>query len=277
MRARFGELIHTHPECVGEAGGEQVTAVGGVGLDGAQVVGANLCPHGKVHLAHLSGDPEGAEPGPDDVTIPHAGSSSKFTEVCQPNTTGVLRFSRMICDYADVTGISYSFAMGETTQVGFRELPGDDAAVSLGQQIREAREREGMTQRDLAARVGVSVDTISNWERDFAKPKNKLARVRSVLHLDEPAAPAVVPDGAAAQPDEDDRSVALGDATDVQLIAELASRLGRLRHALSDLRRTVPLPGGRVEFRTEDILRTVTPPTVEPGEEDEPPTKRNIR
>lgn len=135
-----------------------------------------------------------------------------------------------------------------------------------------------MTQRDLAARVGVSVDTISNWERDFAKPKNKLARVRSVLHLDEPAAPAVVPDGAAAQHDEDDdRSVPLGDATDVQLIAELASRLGRLRHALSDLRSTVVLPGGRVEFRTEDILRTVTPPTGEPGEEDESPTKRNIR
>jgi len=40
----------------------------------------------------------------------------------------------------------------------------------LGRYLREARNREGLTQEDLADRVGASPTTVSNWERDVTMP-----------------------------------------------------------------------------------------------------------
>lgn len=52
------------------------------------------------------------------------------------------------------------------------------------QTIKELRERNGMTQRDLASRIDVTTTTISAWERGMYEPRasqlRELARVFGV-------------------------------------------------------------------------------------------------
>lgn len=43
--------------------------------------------------------------------------------------------------------------------------------MSIGNNIKKLREREGMTQFDLANRIGVSDKTISSWEINRTEPK----------------------------------------------------------------------------------------------------------
>ena len=45
--------------------------------------------------------------------------------------------------------------------------------TSLGNQIREAREKKGMTQEELAGAVGVGKEDIAAWENDERTPKEK--------------------------------------------------------------------------------------------------------
>ena len=44
----------------------------------------------------------------------------------------------------------------------------------LGRAIREARERRGMEQDDLAARVGVGQQAVSTWERGKSRPRRAM-------------------------------------------------------------------------------------------------------
>lgn len=72
--------------------------------------------------------------------------------------------------------------MSENAAVELWEVAPNTQGVTLGDEIREARERAQLTQPELAERVGVSEGTISNWERGVVKaPKNRLARVWEVL------------------------------------------------------------------------------------------------
>lgn len=62
-----------------------------------------------------------------------------------------------------------------------------------GELYKLARERLKMDQEDVAELVGVSVSTVSNWERGKTSPKNRLAALRSVLRMDDDdATPRVV-------------------------------------------------------------------------------------
>lgn len=45
---------------------------------------------------------------------------------------------------------------------------------TLGDRIRKAREHRGWTQRELASRLGVSLRTISRWERGDHRPSSHL-------------------------------------------------------------------------------------------------------
>lgn len=84
--------------------------------------------------------------------------------------------------------------------------------TTTGQQIRDARERAGLTQEQLAQRVGVTLRTVGNWERGASVPRNRLARIREVLpDLDR----------------TDDRGVNLRTASDVEVLAEIARRFAR--------------------------------------------------
>lgn len=45
-----------------------------------------------------------------------------------------------------------------------------EQAVKLGVLLRELREAAGLTQRDVAARAGVSQQAVAKWERGLASP-----------------------------------------------------------------------------------------------------------
>jgi transcriptional regulator with XRE-family HTH domain len=55
---------------------------------------------------------------------------------------------------------------------------------TIGNRIRRARERKGMTQAQLAALVGVGMRSIGNWERGETAPQNRLAKLEEVLEVD---------------------------------------------------------------------------------------------
>lgn len=104
------------------------------------------------------------------------------------------------------------FELGEVAV----DTPG---VTTLGDQIRQARERLQMTQTELAEAVGVAESTVSNWERGVVKaPKNRLARVRHVLKMD--AATTV----AASYATEEEAARALSD---MALWAEATRRFFR--------------------------------------------------
>lgn len=76
-----------------------------------------------------------------------------------------------------------------------------------GDEVRQARERRGWTQEQLASRLGVTQRSVGNWERGDV-PAGKEARLREVL------GDSLTPGG---NP--------LAQASDLALISELARRL----------------------------------------------------
>ncbi len=86
-----------------------------------------------------------------------------------------------------------------------------------GADIKAARNRAGLSQEELAARVGVTLRTIGNWERASTIPRDREHVLRTALadHLD----------GAAAQ------SPRLRSASDEELLVEIARRFAREQEA----------------------------------------------
>lgn len=80
-----------------------------------------------------------------------------------------------------------------------------------GEQIKAARQRAGLTQGELAQRVGVSLRTVGNWERGESNPRSHETVLRDALrdHLE----------GAEPAP--------LQGISDVELLAEIARRFAR--------------------------------------------------
>lgn len=51
-----------------------------------------------------------------------------------------------------------------------------------GAEIREARLKKGLTQQELAVKIGVSLNSVNNWEREKCKPQRFLEEViRKIL------------------------------------------------------------------------------------------------
>lgn len=81
-----------------------------------------------------------------------------------------------------------------------------------GDEIREARERAGLTQAQLGKSVGVSLRTIGNWERGETPVAPRMqSRLLRALHAEHPSG----------------RRDPLGEASDVELLAEIAKRFAR--------------------------------------------------
>lgn len=57
-------------------------------------------------------------------------------------------------------------------------------ADQLGDRIRKARERRRWTQQELADLVGVSRETVGNWETGQTSPRNRMQRLIEVLGSD---------------------------------------------------------------------------------------------
>lgn len=81
-----------------------------------------------------------------------------------------------------------------------------------GPALRDARNRAGMTQSELAQALEVSQRTVGNWERGESVPRNKLPQIRTLL---------------GEYLGIDDSTPTLRQASDTELLGELARRLGR--------------------------------------------------
>ena len=54
--------------------------------------------------------------------------------------------------------------------------------MTVGERIKEARKKANMTQNELAQKMGIPFQSISQWERDLRKPKYEtLARIATAL------------------------------------------------------------------------------------------------
>ena len=56
-------------------------------------------------------------------------------------------------------------------------------ASSLGDRIRRARENLDLTQRELSELVGVSRETVGNWETGTSTPRGKISRLEQALAI----------------------------------------------------------------------------------------------
>jgi transcriptional regulator with XRE-family HTH domain len=57
--------------------------------------------------------------------------------------------------------------------------------VGLAQRLQRARVQAGLSQRDLAARIGVSHGTVAQWERDLKKPgRDNLFKIADLTNSD---------------------------------------------------------------------------------------------
>lgn len=126
--------------------------------------------------------------------------------------------------------------------------------VTSGEDIRRARELAGLTQEEVARRVGVSINTVSNWERDVSRPRGKEALLRQVLDMDSDVKPPAT-----------DTGPLLRDASSAELLAELARRMER---DADDRRPVTELPTGRYRMRKS------AGPSVRASQEDEQDKRR---
>jgi transcriptional regulator with XRE-family HTH domain len=59
-----------------------------------------------------------------------------------------------------------------------------EAAATFGDRLVLAREAQGLTQAQLARRLGLRVDTVRNWESDRSEPRaNKLQMLAGFLNV----------------------------------------------------------------------------------------------
>lgn len=60
----------------------------------------------------------------------------------------------------------------------------DPDATTFGDRVAGARERSGMSQADLAKRLGVKLKTLKSWEDDLSEPRaNKLSMMAGMLNV----------------------------------------------------------------------------------------------
>ncbi len=111
-------------------------------------------------------------------------------------------------------------------------------AATFGDRLVGAREAMGMSQADLARRLGVKLKTVGAWEQDLSEPRaNKLQMLAGVLNvsimwlLNGEGDGIDGPDNEAALPA--DVANLLSDIRQVKLeVSALGGRLGRLEKRL---------------------------------------------
>lgn len=60
----------------------------------------------------------------------------------------------------------------------------DPENATFGDRVTGAREAAGMTQKELARRLGVKLGTVEGWENDLSEPRaNKLQMLAGVLNV----------------------------------------------------------------------------------------------
>lgn len=60
-------------------------------------------------------------------------------------------------------------------------------AATFGDRLTAAREKTGMSQKDMAKRLGIKLSTLKSWEEDWAEPRaNKLQMMSGLLNVSLP-------------------------------------------------------------------------------------------
>jgi len=114
----------------------------------------------------------------------------------------------------------------------------DPDATTFGDRLAGAREAAGMTQKDMAQRLGVKLKTLKSWEDDLSEPRaNKLSMISGLLNVSLPwllSGQGDGPDGPDAEGDgAQDVSALFTEIRDLRAqITSSADRLGRLEKTL---------------------------------------------
>lgn len=57
-------------------------------------------------------------------------------------------------------------------------------AATFGDRVAAARDQTGLTQKDLARRLGIRTSTVRNWEDDLSEPRaNRLSMMAGLLNV----------------------------------------------------------------------------------------------
>ena len=119
------------------------------------------------------------------------------------------------------------------------------AHVNLGDRIRSAREARGLTQDQLATRIGASVMSIKNWEKNRREPRSHIGALEQALGIQLRGAPRR-------------DAPRIDEASDAQFATELAARLAERNETIRELRaRLAEL--GHPDTGTDLEPRPVTP------------------
>lgn len=110
---------------------------------------------------------------------------------------------------------------------------------TLGGRIVHAREAAGLSTKELAARLGVAVKTVANWENDRAEPRaNKLSTLAGLLG----ASPTWLLAGCGAPP----RGTAPEDGGELRdEIERIRAEASRLVNRIESLGAQISAAGGR--------------------------------
>lgn len=110
--------------------------------------------------------------------------------------------------------------------------------ATMGDRLAAAREQTGMSQKQLAKRLGVKTGTLRDWEEDLSEPRaNKLSMLAGLLGVSVMWLLSGEGDGIAAPLDEPDVSPDITDLlTEIRdlktQVSSAAERLGKLEKRL---------------------------------------------
>ena len=136
----------------------------------------------------------------------------------------------MAADRTEIDGIDNETEMADNWY-------GPDTAT-FGDRVAAAREAAGMTQKQMARRLGVKHGTVRDWEDDLSEPRaNKLSMMAGLLNVSIVWLLTGEGDGVAAPVDETpispDINALLVEIRDLKTqIGAAADRLGRLEKSL---------------------------------------------
>ncbi len=103
-----------------------------------------------------------------------------------------------------------------------------DAAATFGDRLVRAREAAGISQAELAHRIGVKLQTLRNWEEDRAEPRaNRLQMLAGMLNV--PMVWLMSGQGTPPETEGPTPSAMAGDANGPGLVQDCLSELRGLR------------------------------------------------
>ena len=116
-----------------------------------------------------------------------------------------------------------------------------EEAATFGDRVAAAREALGMSDDELARRLGIKLRTVQNWEQDLSEPRaNKLQMLAGILNVSFRWLLTGEGDGAPAPAEE------IGE--------DLSALLSELRHLRGEMVRNAERLG-KIEKRIQGALR----------------------